>query len=186
MRLTAGRALAFEPHPRIYSYLRDNLELNGLTNVEARNCAVGSRPGSIWLSDDRADDMNHVTAQRGTVQVAVEVLDEVTKGIGRIALIKVDVEGYEKHVFDGAPHTLAKTDCVYFELCEAYAQRFGVPIAQLLGTLEERGFQLFRRPQPRQLEPLPRDYRPKVHHENAFAIRDVRAFLERTGWRMAA
>jgi FkbM family methyltransferase len=182
-KITAGRVIAFEPHPRIFAYLQENLQLNGITHVEARNSAVGSRPGWIGFTDKRADDQNHPTDDSGAIQVPVEALDQVTTNIDRISLIKIDVEGYEKQVLDGASQTLLKTDCVYFELCEAHARRFGSHNAELLAALEEKGFALFRQTKKGELQALDPSYRQQVQLENAFAIRDLEDFVARTGWR---
>ena len=185
-KVTHGRVIAFEPHPRIFSFLQENLRLNGITHVDARNCAVGAEPGWIGFTDKLTDDQNHPTDQQHSLKVPVEILDQVTRDIDRIALIKLDVEGYEKHVVDGGSQTLKKTGCVYFELCEDHARRFGYTSAELLAALEEHGFHLFRKVRTDQLAPVRPDYRQTAHLENAFAIRDVDAFIGRTGWRIAA
>lgn len=43
----SGRVIAVEPHPAICSYLKENIELNDLSNVQVHNCAVGNQKGSI-------------------------------------------------------------------------------------------------------------------------------------------
>ena len=61
--------LAIEAHPKTYSHLRGNIELNGSKNVRTVNLAVGAEPGYLGFSDDRRDDMNRVGSEDLTVEV---------------------------------------------------------------------------------------------------------------------
>ena len=45
----AGRVFAFEPSPREYRMLLENLRLNNVTNVVAERSALGERKETRWL-----------------------------------------------------------------------------------------------------------------------------------------
>jgi len=183
-RVEGGQALGFEPHPEIFRFLQENVALNGLTErVVVRNCALGNRTGHVIFSNERNDDRNRVMSGGKGVEVEMMTLDDIGQEYARVDLIKVDVEGYEKYVFEGGRNTLAKTECVYFEVCEEHFQHFGYSIRDVLAMLEELGFTLFRKEGERAVRSVDRDHLLSEHHTNLIAMKDVDAFLGRTGWR---
>lgn len=104
-----ARCIAFEPAPRAYKGLLDNLRLNDLTTrVDARNECLASAPGELQFTAD-FDTGNHVVAEpreaTATVPVAVTTLD-IALSKSTPSIIKIDVEGYETSVIDGADRTL--------------------------------------------------------------------------------
>lgn len=101
-----GRVIAIEPQPVVYQTLCANLALNCLLNVEARNFGCGAAPGTLRLPPiDYAVENNFgaVPLVGGDKGPPVEVcrLDDVFK-LSRLRLIKVDVEGMEVEVLEGA------------------------------------------------------------------------------------
>jgi FkbM family methyltransferase len=175
----SGRVWAVEPHPRTYHFLLSNLELNHIHNVETINCAAGATSGEVTFADDRRDDMNRVGA--GTLTVPVKRLDTLVKCPDAIALIKVDVEGYEKPVFEGADEILAKTSSIHFEVSQGHFSWFEYKIRDLLQLLTSKGFLLFRLRSNVCLEEIDTDYEPNGI-ENLIGLKDPEEFQIRTGW----
>jgi FkbM family methyltransferase len=139
-----GRIIAFEPNPRIFKYLIKNIQLNRFNNVTSLNFAVGDRPGEVCFSDQRYDDQNRILPQ-GEQKVPMTTLDEQVSTIpGRIRLLKVDVEGYEKFVFMGGAETLARTDYIYFEVDNSHFMPLGYTTSELLQMLKRYGFCFYR------------------------------------------
>jgi FkbM family methyltransferase len=136
-----GRVLAFEPHPRTAGFLRENVRLNGFEHVETYPYAVGAANGTVLLTDARYDDQNFVTESDG-VEVPVVALDDVVPRDLDVALLKIDVEGYERFVLAGAADVARRTSCVYFEAGDALSLRFGYRAADLLRDVAELGFEL--------------------------------------------
>jgi FkbM family methyltransferase len=104
-----ARCIAFEPAPRAFRGLLDNLRLNDLmTRVDPRNECLASAPGELQFTAD-FDTGNHVVAEpqeaAAAVRVAVTTLDSALSE-STPTLIKIDVEGYETSVIDGADRTL--------------------------------------------------------------------------------
>ena len=62
----SGRVVAVEANPTIAGFLRENMRLNGFGHVQVHNRAVGSAPGTIRISQRRADDMNFVSDTTAT------------------------------------------------------------------------------------------------------------------------
>lgn len=116
-----AETLCFEPVPKTFRHLLDNIHLNRLTDrVKAHNVAVGSEAGEIEMMADQ-DTVNRVitgeTYAGETVKVPVVVLDEILAG--RVPkLIKIDVEGFETQVLLGAMRTLVnpRLEAVLMEL----------------------------------------------------------------------
>lgn len=146
---------AFEPVPRLAERLQGNFKFNQIEDRLVLNvAAVGAEPGAAVLYEaDRADDGSHsiiagVPAQTlRPRQVRVVTLDDYASTSNcRPALIKIDVEGYEARVLDGASRLLA-TDprpFVVLETGDRLADLIGESARSVLGRLEAMGYQLYR------------------------------------------
>jgi len=175
----SGHVVAIEPHPRTFAFLEENVALNTACQVELFNVAVGAQSASASFSDDRRDDMNRIDG--GTLRVPVRQLDELVADLSPIALLKVDVEGYEKFVFEGAAALLRRTQCVLFEVSRLHFSRFGYTVHDLLVRLESAGFGLFRQAAPDRIVPITTAF-DSEGCENLIAVRDLDDFTRRTGW----
>jgi FkbM family methyltransferase len=111
----AGIVYAFEGHPRVYRYLQENVALNGFANVRAFNLAIGDVDGTTQFSDLRSDDQNSIVRRGEGITVPMRPLDALGIIEPVIHLLKIDVEGYERFVLEGARELLARTLTVYFE-----------------------------------------------------------------------
>jgi len=125
-----ARVFAFEPHPVTFSRLAQR----SLPNVECINSAVGSRIGVISLYDTASSGgSEHASTIAGVVdgvhhqpveseQVSLITIDAFVeeRGIPRIHLLKIDVEGAELEVLKGAAEALkaGKIDVIQFEFNE--------------------------------------------------------------------
>lgn len=105
-----GEAFAFEPSPRNFKRLSENVRLNGFKNITAYQIALGSKKGQAKMDvsgfEDGLDRLTPDSVAGDDITVKLDSLDNVLKG-KRIALIKIDVEGYETEVIGGAKHMLA-------------------------------------------------------------------------------
>lgn len=105
-----ARGYAIEPIPETFQRLRKNIQLNDLeTRVQIFNVGMGSRVGYQRFSS-RNDCMNRIIATKHSkdfVQVRVETLDRILKK-SNPRIMKIDVEGYEVPVLQGAHHLLEK------------------------------------------------------------------------------
>jgi FkbM family methyltransferase len=178
-----GHVVGIEAHPRTFSFLQDNLRLNRVANVLAIQSAVGTGSGTIQFSDDRLDDMNRVGG--GNLEVPVERLDKLVPDNLPVNFLKVDVEGYEKYVFEGAPNLLKRTECVFFEVSSIHFARFGYTTRDLLELLVNDGFLLFRISGSATLTAISTEF-DTAEFENLIALREDTAFRRRTGWTISA
>jgi FkbM family methyltransferase len=173
-----GHVLAIEAHPTTFGYLRQNVARNGFSWIDARNVALGESAGVLVFSDKRLDDQNEVLAEGGTGRsVAVRPLDEIATGFGHVDLLKIDVEGYEKFVLQGARNTLRVTDCVYFETWDRHAEKYAYRTTELIDFLIDAGFSVFRM-RGRDLLPVATGFTAPTP-ENLIAVKSLPAFLDR-------
>jgi FkbM family methyltransferase len=115
--LSAGiPVIAFEPNPACFSYFQMVCELNGLTG-RWEQVAIGNDGGQIelvypdketWLgsvSSEVASTLKKANFVR-TQHVPLKKLDDYCSDIRNNILIKIDVEGYEREVIQGASQLL--------------------------------------------------------------------------------
>jgi FkbM family methyltransferase len=138
-----GRVVACEPYPANAASLRENLTRNCCRNVELIDTALGSRTGTVTLGRGGGDS-GAVTAvdwdRDRRVDVRMATLDDIAAGLGTIALMKVDVEGWEAQILQGAAKTLLRTKCVLIEINPPALAKAGTSPDELIALLQEAGF----------------------------------------------
>lgn len=104
-----GRVYAFEPGGESYGALVDNIELNGFSTVIPQRIALGREDGEMTLLD-HPDASRRSLAARGTGErVQVKRLDDaIPSDASPISLLKIDTEGADGLVLEGAARILAK------------------------------------------------------------------------------
>lgn len=93
--------IAVEPGRLAYDRLVENAKLNGYA-IQAVLAAVSNEPGEIRVTQDR--DATNVISDEGE-PVAATTLDELL-GDRPAAGVKIDVEGFERVVLEGAERAL--------------------------------------------------------------------------------
>jgi FkbM family methyltransferase len=138
-----GRVYSIEAHPRTYRYLVGNVRLNRARNVRAFSVACGRENGIVTFSDKTSDDQNAVCGEG--LGVPLCRLDDLIPETQRIALLKIDVEGYEKFVLEGAMRLLPRVESIYFESYQRHFHAFGYRLQDINRYLRGFGFTIFRR-----------------------------------------
>lgn len=142
-----ARGVAFEPVPSTYRRLVENMRLNHLEEkVKCINKGVGAQQGTIDFTSDN-DTTNHALASGeqcdNKVTVEVTQLDTALDGENP-SLIKIDVEGYETPVLEGAQETLRKQtlNAVIMEL-NGSGGRYGFDESKILELMLGNGFRTY-------------------------------------------
>lgn len=153
-----GRVLAFEPSPGELVRLKQHLRLNRCKNVEVFASALGAAEGTAELhivlgTESGCHSLRppNVSQPTSLLRVPVERLDDVLKmrGIARVDFIKLDVEGAELAVLQGAPELLRRSPrpVILTEVQDIRTEPWGYRAAEILSFLSSLGFQWFA-PQP--------------------------------------
>ena len=109
--------VAFEPHPDAHTALLEHLRLNDVHNVIVHRKGLSRSTGSakLFLYDmpGHAAIDGHPTLpaagvkQTGVLDIDVVALDSVELP-GKVDLLKIDTEGHEEPVLEGAASTLSR------------------------------------------------------------------------------
>jgi FkbM family methyltransferase len=102
-----GHVWAFEPLPENVRNLRRHIALNGLVNVTVVEAAVSEKAGTARFLPRPSNAMGRLSDQ-GELTVPSVSIDETFQTTGAPDLIKLDVEGAEVAVLEGARRTLSR------------------------------------------------------------------------------
>jgi len=139
-----GTHYAFEPIPALYQNLVAAFPNVKLYNLALSNVAgettfqhVTSNPGYSGLKQRRYDRPNEIIEQ---IQVRTELLDHIVPADVTIRLMKIDVEGAELQVLEGAGETVRRCrPIVIFEHGLGASDHYGTTPEQIFAFFEERG-----------------------------------------------
>lgn len=141
----AAHVIAYEPSPPNAAFLRRNLELNGIANVEVRAAAASSEPGTLRFHVAQFGAGSHVVASGHvsggtipTVDVPAVRLDD--EALPPIAFIKIDAEVniWCLSAFAGhSPGALVRTLWHAFEVGKPEANGQVSPLPEAYGFLHD-------------------------------------------------
>lgn len=151
-----GRIISFEPLPQSFSLLQQRSDHDPLWDCE--NMAIGDSDGTIEINVSGRKTSSsilsiteaHVQAIPISVTVGKEEVkiakldslsDKLLKPNDRICL-KIDVQGYEKYVLQGAKNVLKQTCVIEVELSLAKMYEGGMLMNEMLEYLSGLGFEL--------------------------------------------
>jgi FkbM family methyltransferase len=109
-RVGDGRVIALEPHPVASGRLRENVALNSMRNIEVRAEAAGAESGAARLTAN-FDTTNYIVlegAPPDSIGIPLIPLDDLVRSGEKVALVKIDAEGFEAAVLAGAGRLLAE------------------------------------------------------------------------------
>jgi FkbM family methyltransferase len=149
---TVEAVVAFEPDPFNAALLERNVAANRIKNVIISGHAVGAKPGTVRLFSYKSSNLGRhstvVDYGYGSRTVPMVDLDsaltEMQLSDRAIAAVKIDVEGLEPAVIEGAPETLKRTDVMLLEYSPELSGRLGaLVIDDMLKRLQDAHFSPF-------------------------------------------
>jgi FkbM family methyltransferase len=141
-----ARVVAYEPTPSVFARLRENVDLNGFQQAQLVNAAVMDKPGTLSLhlsgEDPEANSLFGDGPQ--SVRVPAVSLDEdlAARGIEHVDLLKIDAEGAEAFVLDGATRLLSSPNppAILVEVNAFTLRSAGLQPSDILSRLESHGY----------------------------------------------
>lgn len=142
----AGCVYACEPMPDNVQVIERNLALNEIENVRVVRQALGSSSGSVSF---RTQTNSAPIGNRSETGISVEMttIDELSEALGIVPdLIKVDVEGYEIDVLEGASRVLLQRPALVVEIHPHQMVNFGRVVDQLWRLIDHSAYELWYQP----------------------------------------
>lgn len=187
-----GNIHSFEPTPKTYSRLIENIELNNFQNIIiTNNIGLSSNNGVLKLnvSTDGHDAWNTFVQQsemkfENNIEISVEKLDDYldSKKLSpdKIAFVKMDVEGWEMEVVKGAKKLLQDNNAPIFmvEFTESNLFAAGTNCYELYDVFASYGYKWYTYDVVKNLllEDIKRIHYP---YNNLFAIKNIDLARER-------
>lgn len=145
-----GRVVAVEAAPPTCARLQANLDLNSelKKRVVVLAQGVGSEAGKLYWRETPGNPGNGELGPAGDVEVPIVTVDSISAALelARVDFVKIDVEGMELAVFQGARDTLARfKPMLFFETLPRFKNAGGPGnfrrISDFLGGF---GYRLYR------------------------------------------
>lgn len=149
-----GTVVAFEPSPRECERVINNLRVNRTTNVWLLQCALGNQVGKaqLFLGDGFQDWCNSlrpagVPDPTHVVEVPLRRLDDMLAelGIAEVDFLKMDVEGAELSLLQGASKLLgcAPRPAILAEVQDIRTLAWGYPAKEIVNYLALLNYKWF-------------------------------------------
>jgi FkbM family methyltransferase len=143
----SGRVLALEPEPDNFARLKVKMEKAGLTAVvDLVQAAADDSSGERRLEINEVCPVDHKLSGQG-IPVTATTIDDLlaARGWPPVSLIKIDVQGAEARVIEGAYRTIASFHpTLFIEVSDATLRVYGSCAEKLLLTLMEMGYTIHR------------------------------------------
>jgi methyltransferase, FkbM family len=143
--------IAFEPIPKTFKYLKENIDLNHVSNIKTFNYGLSDEEKDISFyyypegscnasaaNLSRRKDVDKITCKLTTIDKFA-----ADKNIS-VDFIKCDVEGSELFVFKGAIKTIKRDKPIIFtELLRKWAAEFNYHPNNVISLLKKSGYLCF-------------------------------------------
>ncbi|VTU17454.1 methyltransferase, FkbM family [Variovorax sp. PBL-H6] len=145
---SSGRIIAFEPHPMTHDLLRKSLVLNGFAGMtETHQVAASNRTGHLPLHLGPTCGHHSLYPLEGagqgatTIDVPLVRIDDMIDASTSVDLMKIDVEGAELDVIEGAATTIGRNADlgIIMEFGHSHVLRAGHTTTVWLRALESFG-----------------------------------------------
>lgn len=146
-----GWVIAIEPQPRLARYIKESIGLSGITNCTVKQSAVSAEKGTseflVPVNDSgRAGFFESFSGRRPheSTRVPVDTLGSLAGDLSDSIVMKIDVEGSELRVLDGATEFIrARHPAILIELNPESAAASGFSTVDIVDRLTQLGYDSF-------------------------------------------
>jgi FkbM family methyltransferase len=150
-----GRITSLEPVAAVFAELQrraaadpDWRTLNLAAGAREESLEIGVAESSVFSSinptTEAAAAFDRKSRRLATETIAVKPLDQLCAGLAGNILLKIDTQGYEPRVLDGAAALLARVQGVLMELPCIHLYENSWTLAEAVGRMESLGFRLYQ------------------------------------------
>jgi len=146
----SGKNYGFEPVPFLFEKAKKNIALNNFKNVYLNNVAMADKAGVLYFESPSNRNFGSINMSSASTINSNEVraisFDEFIEyeKIEKIDFIKIDVEGFECKVLEGAMKSINKYKPILFiELDDEYLKKNGSSATQLVERLSLIGYSIY-------------------------------------------
>ena len=149
---SSGKVFAFEPEPKNFEILKKNIEINNYPNIVAEQKIVSDKSGIVKLFIAEHGIVGHRINQQKSSQKFIEIesiiLDNYIKKLNldnKINFIKIDVEGSEPKVLEGAKEIMQKSNQlkIFTEFNREAVKKYSVEPKEMIDLLYRNGFKIY-------------------------------------------
>ena len=142
-----AKIACFEPIPKTYAALVQNLTLNNISNVVANNFGLSNQAGTFTFYY-YPEGSGNASSENLTGRQDVETMQCVVKTLDSLGaspdFIKCDVEGAELFVFQGGRETISRClPIVFSEILRKWSAKFNYNPNEIFGFFRGLGYEAF-------------------------------------------
>lgn len=113
-----GKVIAVEPAPITYELFKKNIELQKYQNISSYNFAFSNNIGTVDFFISNSSNWSRIVGEKDPyhgdegkiIKIECKPIDDFIEELGlkKLDLIRIDLEGYEYEIFQGAKKTLSQ------------------------------------------------------------------------------
>lgn len=139
---------AFEPNKSIVDALKKNLTLNPdiSKSVEICNFALGNNNGYCSLDFNENNSGGGRITEKGSSKIPIKKIDTYVEEekIANVSFMKIDVEGFEPEVINGAEYTIQNhKPALFIEMTDHWFRARNTSCNEIIEKLKCWGYELF-------------------------------------------
>jgi len=152
---TSGRVISYEPTPRTFDILKNNVQVNGYLEIgcaDLRRKAVSDGSCSTRTLHVHRTSLTHAsffdeTSAAGSaelLEVDTVSLDNDLADVPRVDIVKIDAEGAEPMILQGMRQLIERSPgiAIFIEFAPEHLRRAGIDMAAYLAGIRAMGFRV--------------------------------------------
>ena len=136
---------SFEPQKLIHDLQLSSITKNNITNIQLFNCGIGNineEKQMIPINYEDSVNIGDLSVGDGGEEIEIKTLDSVMSN--GFDFIKIDVQGYEKFVLEGAIDNIKKyKPTIVIEFEEHQLRKFGYGCKELFDMIRDLGYVIY-------------------------------------------
>jgi len=148
-----GKIISIDPLRQAVSWLEKNFRLNGFSNYEILEKAVGKNKGTMTLykrsESSEIGILDPDISEKklvNTGEILVDTIDGIisSRNIDKVEMLKIDVEGFEYEVLCGCKNSFKekKIKKIFCEIHSQFLKKRGLNKDSIYDILKENGFSI--------------------------------------------